>query len=92
MFLKFFLQRSVKRKIYTSILYKDSFSIFLGNGSKASTSRQAESDYIEETSSEISEERDQDPDWLQTINEKFAASGPPSESSNSESQQVLFGL
>ena len=65
-------------------MYKDSFSYFLGNASKASTSREAEREVIEETSSEASFQDDQD--WLQTLNQKLETS-KLSESSNTDSQQ-----
>ena len=70
-------------------MYKDSFFIILGNASKASTSRQAEVEVIEETSLEAGSYQE-DPDCLiQSINKKFATSAPPSESSNTNSEQTV---
>ena len=65
------------------------FFIILGNGSKASTSRKAEVEVIEETASEAGSYQE-DPDWLATINQKFATTTPPpSESSNTNSEQEV---
>ena len=86
MVLNFLLQRSVRKRYTSTFVQGQFFSFFLGNASKATTSREVEEDdFIEETSSELS--YTDDPDWIASINQKFATSATSSESSHSESQQ-----